>query len=140
MYESKNLTLDLEKWPEFPRFFKPFKPFRITRDLTIMPGATLRIEKNVEIHVWPNVRILVLGDLVVDGSLWQPIRFLPINRTEVLQEEGKIGTRYKRSYLQWDENGKVRMRMKRSSPVKRLRHRILNADYKFAEHIRKKRR
>lgn len=62
-----------------------------------MPGATLRIEKNVEVHVAPNVRILVLGDLIADGTLWQPIIFKPINATELLEEENRIPTRYRRS-------------------------------------------
>jgi hypothetical protein len=66
-------------------------------DLTIMPGATLTIEKNVEVHVAPNVRILVLGNLVADGTLWQPILFKPLNATELLEEEGRVSTRYKRS-------------------------------------------
>jgi len=34
-----------------------------------MPGASLTIEKNVEVHIWPNVRILVYGDLIADGTL-----------------------------------------------------------------------
>lgn len=62
-----------------------------------MPGATLTIEKNVEVHVAPNVRILVLGNLVADGTLWQPILFKPLNATELLEEEGRVSTRYKRS-------------------------------------------
>ncbi|KAK6754795.1 hypothetical protein RB195_013653 [Necator americanus] len=96
MYESKNLTLIRERWHQFPHYYKPFRPYRITRDLTIMPGATLWIEKGVEVHVWPNVRILVLGDLVADGTYWEPIRFKPINTTEYDEMRGKIGTRYKR--------------------------------------------
>uniref|UniRef100_A0A183G227 SRCR domain-containing protein n=1 Tax=Heligmosomoides polygyrus TaxID=6339 RepID=A0A183G227_HELPZ len=99
MFESKNLTLIKERWPEFPHYYKPFRPYRITRDLTIMPGATLWIEKGVEVHVWPNVRIMVLGDLVADGTYWEPIRFKPINTTEFDEMRGKIGTRYKRSSL-----------------------------------------
>ncbi|KAJ1365161.1 hypothetical protein KIN20_025391 [Parelaphostrongylus tenuis] len=97
MFESKNLTLIRERWHEFPHYYKPFRPYRITRDLTIMPGATLWIEKGVEVHVWPNVRILVLGDLIADGTYWEPIRFKPINMTEFDEMRGKIGTRYKRS-------------------------------------------
>ena len=61
-----------------------------------MPGATLYIEKGVEVHVWPNVRILVLGELIADGTYWQPIRFKPINITEYDEIRSKIGTRYKR--------------------------------------------
>ena len=75
---------------------KPYRPYRIIRDVTIMPGATLYIEKGVEVHVWPNVRILVLGELIADGTYWQPIRFKPINITEYDEIRSKIGTRYKR--------------------------------------------
>jgi hypothetical protein len=71
--------------------------FHLFSDLTIMPGATLTIERNVEVHVAPNVRILVLGNLIADGTLWQPILFKPINATEVLEEEGRVPTRYKRN-------------------------------------------
>uniref|UniRef100_A0A0N4ZT88 SRCR domain-containing protein n=1 Tax=Parastrongyloides trichosuri TaxID=131310 RepID=A0A0N4ZT88_PARTI len=96
MYESKNMTLLSEKWYKFPYYYKPDRPYRITRDLTIMPGATLYIEKGVEIHIWPNVRILVLGNLIADGTYWEPIRFKPINVTEYKQIRGQKPTRYKR--------------------------------------------
>lgn len=62
-----------------------------------MPGATLTIERNVEVHIWPNVRILVLGNFIADGTLWQPIRFKPINATEFAEQHGRVGTRYRRS-------------------------------------------
>uniref|UniRef100_A0A183C0J1 SRCR domain-containing protein n=1 Tax=Globodera pallida TaxID=36090 RepID=A0A183C0J1_GLOPA len=81
----------------FPYYYRPFRPYRITRDLTIMPGATLTIEKNVEVHVWPNVRILVYGSLIADATLWQPIRFKPINATEFAEQQGRRGTKYKRN-------------------------------------------
>jgi hypothetical protein len=61
-----------------------------------MPGATLTIEKNVEVHVWPNVRILVLGNLIADGTLWQPISFKPINVTELAESQGRVGTQFRR--------------------------------------------
>lgn len=38
-------------------------PYQVESDLTIMPGATLFIEKGVEIEFYPNVGILVLGKL-----------------------------------------------------------------------------
>lgn len=49
IYESKNLTYNRERWHEFPFHYKPFEPYRIIKDLTIMPGATLTIEKGVEV-------------------------------------------------------------------------------------------
>ncbi|KAL3080363.1 hypothetical protein niasHT_038403 [Heterodera trifolii] len=96
IWTDRKLELEPEKWYPFPYYYRPFRPYRITRDLTIMPGATLTIEKNVEVHVWPNVRILVYGNLIADGTLWQPIRFKPINATEFGEQHGKIGTKYKR--------------------------------------------
>lgn len=50
-----------------------------------------------QVHVWPNVRILVLGNLKADGTYWQPIRFKPINVTEYEETRGTIMTRYGRS-------------------------------------------
>uniref|UniRef100_A0A915M244 SRCR domain-containing protein n=1 Tax=Meloidogyne javanica TaxID=6303 RepID=A0A915M244_MELJA len=90
------LELDPERWYPFPYHYRPFRPYRITRDLTIMPGASLTIEKNVEVHIWPNVRILVYGDLIADGTLWQPVRFRPINTTEYSEQQGKRGSKYRR--------------------------------------------
>ncbi|VDK79012.1 unnamed protein product, partial [Onchocerca ochengi] len=97
IYESKNLTYNRERWHEFPFHFKPFEPYQITKDLTIMPGATLTIEKGVEVHVWPNVRILVLGNLKAEGTFWEPIRFKPINVTEYSEQRGTGVTRHERS-------------------------------------------
>ncbi|KHN76830.1 hypothetical protein Tcan_11223 [Toxocara canis] len=96
MYESKTLTLNREKWHEFPFYYKPNRPYRIIKDLTIMPNATLTIEKGVEVHIWPNVRILVLGHLIAEGTFWEPIRFKPINMTEYDEIRGQIPTRYRR--------------------------------------------
>ncbi|KAF1753039.1 hypothetical protein GCK72_019595 [Caenorhabditis remanei] len=96
VYEDKNLTLITERWYEFPHYYRPFRPYRITRDVTIMPGATLYIQENVEVHIWPNVRILVLGNLVAEGSYWQPIRFKPINTTEYNEIKGRIPTEYRK--------------------------------------------
>ena len=45
LYDEK--TTQMHRYP-FPYHYRPFRPYRITRDLTIMPGATLTIEKNVE--------------------------------------------------------------------------------------------
>uniref|UniRef100_A0A914HL06 SRCR domain-containing protein n=1 Tax=Globodera rostochiensis TaxID=31243 RepID=A0A914HL06_GLORO len=97
IWTDRRLALEPEKWYPFPYYYRPFRPYRITRDLTIMPGATLTIEKNVEVHVWPNVRILVYGSLIADATLWQPIRFKPINATEFAEQHGRRGTKYKRN-------------------------------------------
>ncbi|VDM92148.1 unnamed protein product [Litomosoides sigmodontis] len=96
IYESKNLTSNRERWHEYPFHYKPVESYRIIKDLTIMPGATLTIEKGVEVHVWPNVRILVLGNLKAEGTYWEPIRFKPINVTEYAEERGGIAARHKR--------------------------------------------
>lgn len=75
----------------------------ILRDLTIMPGAILTIERNVEVHIWPNVRILVLGNLIADGTLWQPIRFKPINFTEFFEQNGRMEARNRRSAFEFTQ-------------------------------------
>ncbi|VDN88624.1 unnamed protein product [Brugia pahangi] len=49
------------------------------------------------VHVWPNVRILVLGNLRAEGTYWEPIRFKPINVTEYAKERDTITSRHKRS-------------------------------------------
>ncbi|CAL2046926.1 unnamed protein product [Caenorhabditis brenneri] len=106
VYEDKNLTLITERWYEFPHYYRPFRPYRITRDVTIMPGATLYIQENVEVHIWPNVRILVLGNLVARGSYWQPIRFKPINTTELAEIKGRIPTEFrKKRGIVWGPRG-----------------------------------
>ncbi|KAI1717620.1 scavenger receptor cysteine-rich domain-containing protein [Ditylenchus destructor] len=147
MYVSKSLSLDPERWYPFPYHYRPFRPYRITRDLTIMPGATLTIERNVEIHIWPNVRILVLGDLIADGTLWQPISFKPINATEYAQTLGRIGTRYKRSAKLGSLSSKLDAKdetMGRNAKKywKRYRRRDKrhNVDSRFLSYIRQKRR
>ena len=45
LFDSVTLKREQEKWPNFPYHYKPERPYRITKDLTIMPGATLTIEK-----------------------------------------------------------------------------------------------
>lgn len=78
-----------------------------------MPGATLHIERGVEVHIWPGVEILVLGDIIADGTYWEPIRFKPINVTEFNQIRNKIGTRYKRSVVHPEEKKFEKQRYKR---------------------------
>ncbi|CAJ0963174.1 unnamed protein product, partial [Mesorhabditis belari] len=97
MFKDKTLKLEIETWPTMPFYNRPIRPYRITRDLTIMPGATLTIERGVEVHIWPNVRILVLGNLVADATYWEPVRFKPINVTEYEETRGRERGRYKRS-------------------------------------------
>lgn len=82
LFKSMTLVRKRQQWPEYPFFYKPEVPYRIRKDLTIMPGATLTVEKGVEVHICPNVRILVLGTLIADGTFYEPIRFKPINVTE----------------------------------------------------------
>ncbi|CDW52478.1 Deleted in malignant brain tumors 1 protein [Trichuris trichiura] len=83
LYKSLTLKRQREKWTVFPYYFKPDKPYYIRKDLTIMPGAKLTIEKGVEIHIYPNVRILVLGSLEAQGTFWEPIRLKPVNLTDI---------------------------------------------------------
>jgi hypothetical protein len=42
--------------------------YQIRSDLTIMPGYTMTIEPGVEIEFYPNVGILVLGNLIARGN------------------------------------------------------------------------
>lgn len=53
-------------------------PYQVRADLTIMPGFTLTIQAGVEIEFYPNVGILVLGDLKALGTETKPIRMRPI--------------------------------------------------------------
>ena len=55
-------------------------PYQVRADLTVMPGATLHIGAGVEIEFYPNVGILVLGDLKADGTEQAPIRMRPVRR------------------------------------------------------------
>lgn len=98
-----------------------------------MPGATLTIEKNVEVHIWPNVRILVLGNLIVDGTLWQPTRFKPINITEYEESRGRISTRYRRNI-----NKKKNVFDSIKTNRYRNRNRIYDSDLRYLEFIRKR--
>jgi hypothetical protein len=36
-----------------------------------------------QVHIYPNVRLLVYGRLIARGTRWQPIRFLPYNTSEM---------------------------------------------------------
>lgn len=98
-----------------------------------MPGATLTIEKNVEVHIWPNVRILVLGNLIVDGTLWQPTRFKPINITEYEESRGRIPTRYRRNI-----NKKKNVLDSIKTNRYRNRNRIYDSDLRYLDFIRKR--
>ncbi|TKR61179.1 hypothetical protein L596_028324 [Steinernema carpocapsae] len=89
MYQSKTLAMLTQKWHNFPNYFQPVRPYRIVSDLTIMPNATLTIEQGVDVHLWPNVRILVLGNLIIMGTYEEPVRFKPINTTEYLEVREK---------------------------------------------------
>ncbi|GMR58343.1 hypothetical protein PMAYCL1PPCAC_28538, partial [Pristionchus mayeri] len=154
MYESKTLKLILDHWENYPYVIKPFRPYRITRDLTIMPGATLTIETGVEVHIWPNVRILVLGNIVAEGTMWDPVRFKPINTTEYDEQKGRIATRYRRSTMtneedqevegQWLEGGGPFIREletpeRRIRSTMRTRNRRSDVDQRIMQYLRRKR-
>ena len=55
-------------------------PYQIRADLTVMPGVTLTIGAGVEMEFYPNVGILVLGDLQAVGTNENRIRMRPIRR------------------------------------------------------------
>ncbi len=54
------------------------EPYIVNRDLTIMPSASMFIEKGVKLEFYPNVGILVLGTLSARGTRDQRIRFEPV--------------------------------------------------------------
>ena len=57
-------------------------PYQVRSDLTIMPGATLHIEPGVELEFYPNVGVLVLGDLKADGNRDNMIKMRPVLKSE----------------------------------------------------------
>ena len=57
---------------------KKNQPYQVRADLTIMPGATLYIGPGVEMEFYPNVGILVLGDLKASGTLESTIKMRPV--------------------------------------------------------------
>lgn len=54
------------------------EPYMVVSDLTIMPGVTLLIDKGVILEFFPNVGILVLGELIAGGTRERPILMRPI--------------------------------------------------------------
>ncbi|RNA26979.1 bark beetle isoform X1 [Brachionus plicatilis] len=56
--------------------------YQVVADLTILPGATLYINPGVEIEFYPNVGILVLGDLRASGRLDDYIKMRPVQKIE----------------------------------------------------------
>lgn len=56
------------------------RPYQVRSDLTIMPGATLYINPGVELEFYPNVGLLVLGDLKASGTPGNYIKMRPIRR------------------------------------------------------------
>jgi hypothetical protein len=55
-------------------------PYQIRADLTVMPGVTLTINAGVEMEFYPNVGILVLGDLQAQGTSNNLIKMRPVNK------------------------------------------------------------
>lgn len=55
-------------------------PYQVVSDLTILPGATLYINPGVEIEFYPNVGILVLGDLRASGRENDYIKMRPVKK------------------------------------------------------------
>ena len=61
-------------------FSLPYKvtPYYIVSDLTVMPNAKLIIEPGTQIQFYPNVGILVLGQLIARGLPLARITFSPV--------------------------------------------------------------
>ena len=60
---------------------KRSQPYIVNRDLTIMPEATLTIEAGVTLSFFPNVGILVVGNLIAVGREADRITFGPITKS-----------------------------------------------------------
>lgn len=74
-------------------------PYIIKSDLTIMPGYTLHIHSGVVLEFYPNVGLLVLGDLIAAGLPSEPIIMKPIEKDIELLTV----TRLKREIIPNDE-------------------------------------
>jgi hypothetical protein len=57
-------------------------PYQVRSDITILPGATLYIAAGVEMEFYPNVGILVLGDLKATGTLTSLIKMRPVRKAD----------------------------------------------------------
>ena len=55
-------------------------PYQVRSDLTVLPGATLYIGAGVEMEFFPNVGILVLGDLKATGTQNNMIKMRPVRK------------------------------------------------------------
>ncbi|GIY58670.1 protein bark beetle [Caerostris darwini] len=53
------------------------EPYIVSSDLTVMHGATLFIDPGVVLEFYPSVGILVLGDLVAQGTKEDPVTMRP---------------------------------------------------------------
>ncbi|KAF8773809.1 Protein bark beetle like protein [Argiope bruennichi] len=60
-------------------------PYIVSSDLTIMPGVTLFIDPGVVIEFYPSVGILVLGDLVAEGTKEDPVIMKPVKIVDETQ-------------------------------------------------------
>lgn len=79
------------------------KPYQVITDLTIMPGCTLYINPGVEIEFYPNVGILVLGDLRASGRHDAYIKMRPVHKLSL--KSGPSPTRQNK----WQHELKIRL-------------------------------
>ena len=54
-------------------------PYIVNSDLTVMPEGSLVIESGVEMQFYPNIGILVLGTMTVNGKTHDHVRFNPVD-------------------------------------------------------------
>ncbi|CAF0869334.1 unnamed protein product [Brachionus calyciflorus] len=66
---------------------KIFQPYIVKSDLTIMPGVTLYISPGVEMEFYPNIGILVLGDLRASGTVDNYIKMRPVKKSSKITEK-----------------------------------------------------
>ena len=77
-------------------------PYIVNADLTVMPEGSLVIESGAELQFYPNIGILVLGTMTVNGKTHDHVKFNPVDQDTM--ESYKL------------QNTKKRKRKKRQIP------------------------
>lgn len=77
---------------------KRSQPYIIKADLTVMPTGSLLIEGGATLQFYPNVGILVLGAMTVNGKSYDHVRFEPVD-PQVIEQYNRQMTRQKRQAL-----------------------------------------
>ncbi|XP_037072320.1 LOW QUALITY PROTEIN: protein bark beetle-like [Pollicipes pollicipes] len=65
------------------------QPYVVRSDITVLPGATLRLEPGVTLEFYPSVGLLVLGTLLAVGDEKRRVTLRPLSRQEVHYRVGR---------------------------------------------------